>query len=87
MMKRFRGLTEAQARVFEQIAVGNDRGHSRKTLTKLLSLGLITSNVVQLPPTPSCKFPARVTRYDVPTNVHMEWCRWCSDHEGDPDES
>ena len=41
MTKRFKNLTVAQERVFEQVAVGNDAGHNPKTLEALVSLGLL----------------------------------------------
>ena len=71
-MKTFRNLPQAQAAVFEQIAVNNDGGHNPNTIKALLRKGLIAQ-------TEERSGPFVTFRYYVPIPIHMEWCRWCSE--------
>lgn len=71
----FRNLSDSQSSVFEQIATGNDAGHSKRTLDSLMRKGLIrqfqqsqVDHIGQF----------YVYRYEVPLDVHIEWCEWCS---------
>ena len=77
LMKNFRNLTNAQSDVFEQIAVGNDNdgGHNPKVLDRLEKMGLLTSKSQILSGFP----PVTIKRYEVPIDIHMEWCQWCSE--------
>ncbi len=67
-------LTKRQKEVFEQIAIGNDAGHSGKVLYRLLQRGLIISAEEVLPG----RFPVHIKRYFVPTDIHIRWCEWCA---------
>lgn len=77
-MKRFRDLTPAQLRVFEQVACNNDKGHNPATLEKLVAAGLIEETGEEWPGDGWGVF--RVMRYSVPIGVHMEWCAWCAEN-------
>ena len=75
LMKNFRNLTNAQSDVFEQIAVGNDGGHNPKVLDRLEKMGLLISKSQILSGYP----PVMIKRYEVPIDIHIEWCQWCSE--------
>lgn len=71
-MKTFRNLPKAQAAVFDQLCVQNDAGHNPATLKALMKKGLIVERR-------EVHGAFSISRYDVPTTVHMEWCQWCSE--------
>lgn len=75
-MKTFRNLTPAQSRVFEQIAIGNDRGHNYRIINRLFAAGLIDREEVR-------DGYFHTWRYFVPLPLHMEWCQWCSEQPDD----
>lgn len=75
-MKRFMELTAAQEKVFEQIAIGNDKSHNQRTLNALERKELIVSHREWLPGLPPCC----IKRYEVPIDVHIAWCTWCEEH-------
>lgn len=75
-MSTFEGLTKGQHQVFSQIATGNDRGHSPRTLKTLVDKGYISVIPVTLPGWP----PVMVNRYEVPIDLHIRWCAWCADN-------
>jgi len=81
-MARFRGLSEAQERVFEQIAIGNDRGHHPRTLDSLLEKKIIERYAQFIGGWP----PMTINRYGVPIPVHIEWCKWSSEKEAGNEE-
>jgi len=68
----FRNLPDAQAQVFEQIAVNNDAGHHPATVKALLKKGLIEQ-------TGERQGLLTVFRYHVPMPIHIEWCQWCAE--------
>ena len=73
--KTFRNLSPTQSAVFEQIAIGRDEGHNQRTLDTLMKKKLITqsqeSGVDHIG-------QFYIYRYEVPLDVHMEWCAWCT---------
>ena len=75
LMKNFRNLTNTQSDVFEQIAVGNDGGHNPKVLDRLEKMGLLISKSQILSKCP----PVMIKRYEIPIDIHIEWCQWCSE--------
>lgn len=75
-MKRFRGLSEAQSGVFEEVVWGNDGGHHPRTLESLVRLSLIERSEEVLPG----HLPILIWRYHVPIWAHMEWCQWCAEN-------
>lgn len=84
-MTTFKGLTEAQQRVFEQIATGNDAGHNSRTLAALVKKGMIEEEK-QSGGTYRGKTIFWITRYFVPLPVQLLWCAWCAE-QPDEDES
>lgn len=68
-----KGVTKRQQEVFEQIAIGNDKGVNATTAKKLIEKGLIEA-CYQL----SIGRGFRIIRYQVPIPIHMEWCEWCA---------
>ena len=81
-MERFRGLPQKQHDAFEQIAVGNDRGHHNRTLAALERKGLIVSYREPLGGNLSRRYeriPLIMTHFQVPLPIHMEWCQWCEE--------
>lgn len=75
-MGRFRNLTPAQLRVFEQVAVNQDKGHRPATLATLVAAGLIEETGEEWPGDGWGVF--REMRYSVPPAIHAEWCAWCA---------
>ena len=75
----FPGLTAAQRRVFEAIAVNDDGGHHPKTLRVLLKRRLIVAAEEE---DHRSWPPMLITRYHVPLPIHIEWCAWC-DRQGE----
>lgn len=72
------GLTKSQRAVFEQIAVGNSRGHSSKTIKKLLEKEAIIQTGREV--LGRDRFgEISVPVYAVPLPLHIEWCEWCSE--------
>ena len=67
----FRGLTDKQSEVFEQIAINNDSGHNLRTLESLERKGLIERYAVN-------DGAFTIFHYCVPIPIHAEWCEWCT---------
>jgi len=67
----FPGLTKRQREVFEQISINKDLGHPESTLKALIKKGLIEQSKQML-------YWGYIYRYEVPLNIHMQWCEWCS---------
>jgi membrane protease subunit (stomatin/prohibitin family) len=72
MTKRanFDGLTNAQAALFERIAVGDDTRVNDHTAQVLIDKGLIEQYDQR-----DGMFTWH--RYRVPVAVHIRWCEWC----------
>jgi hypothetical protein len=78
---RFLNLTKKQLAVFEQIAINKDLSHNSKTLDSLEKKGLIESYEQSL----NGSIPCIIKRYEVPINIHMQWCKWCSENYTEED--
>jgi len=65
------GRSKAARIAFEQIAVGNDRGHPLRTLDALMDAGLITRTWQIVGK--DVFGPIRVPVYHVPIAIHMQW--------------
>ena len=72
-MKNFKGLSDKQLRVFEQIAINNDAAHNERTLDSLVKRGLKKKKKQTIT-------GGFIWRYDVPLLVHLEWCEWCAEN-------
>lgn len=70
-----RRLTRRQQEVLSAVAIGQDGGHARPTLKRLLELGLIEEYEEPVPGWP----PMNIRRYDVPLFVHIAWAEWGSE--------
>lgn len=71
-------LTPTQRDVLGQIALGNDGGHNPRTIAALKRMGLIVGHLDD-----GESFGVRVTRYELPIPVHMQWCEWCANQPDD----
>lgn len=73
----FRGLSDKQAEVLGQMCIGNDEGHSPRTLKSLEAKGLLVGydhfRIAHNWDT-GVGVPVKVRRYQVPIQVHIEWC-------------
>lgn len=67
------GLTKAQRRSLGCIAIGEDGGHSARTLKALVDIGAIVR--IDEP-----HGFVKIHRYGVPLPVHMAWAQWCADN-------
>lgn len=74
------GLTRAQRRTFEQIAIGQDQGHNPKTLQVLLDKGAIVPVADKVLGQDRFGVIA-IPQYEVPIPVHAAWCAWCAVEE------
>lgn len=83
-------LTANQHDVLSAIAIGEDGGHSLRTLHSLVAKGLIEAHqqiwmgnghgVID-------RVPMVVTRYTMPIFVHIAWCQYWSEQELDEEET
>lgn len=77
------GVSRRERAVFEQIAIGQDVGHHKKTLAALLARGYIVETVQGMG---RDRFGViAVSRYHVPFSLHYAWCSWCSQQGGNDD--
>lgn len=75
-MTNFLNMTDAQLRVFEQIAANKDLGHNIRTVDALLRKGYIEKYWQR----PVGRFTGLyITRYKVPLSIHIDWCEWCGE--------
>jgi hypothetical protein len=74
-----KSLTKKQRKVFDQICIGNDAGHSKLTLFSLVKKGLI-QEYYEKPDGILTIFRYNFTNY----GVHMAWCEVCT--EENPEE-
>jgi hypothetical protein len=81
-------LSNKQRHVLGMIAMNEDGGHPPRTILSLLKLNLIVAYKEQMVGKGKSvvdRIPLTVTRYDVPTPVHIAWCEWCSKHHSEED--
>ncbi len=57
--------TAAEIAIFEQIAIGQDRGHLLTSVARLVAMGLVVA----------CR-----GGWEVPIPIHVQWCSWCSEN-------
>lgn len=71
------GMTPAQKRDFEFIAVGQRPLGGKSTINALLAKGLIQEDRPEL--LGRDRFgPIEIPRWYVPLPIHMDWCEWCA---------
>ena len=75
------GLTKAQRRAFEAIAINIPPRASRVTLDALVSKGVI--EVHKRTVGHDCFGGIVIDDYSVPLPVHMQWCQWCDENISD----
>lgn len=76
-----KGLSKAAVIAFEKVAVDQEPRAARSTLAMLVRRGLLT-------PHQQCDRNGDFgvftwTSYTVPTNIHMQWCKWCHENVTD----
>jgi hypothetical protein len=79
------GMTKAQRRDFELIAINQDPQGSQKTIDALIKRGLIE----EMEPTviaQSALGPIVKPQFYVPIFYHMQWCQWASEQHMEKDE-
>ena len=76
------GMSKRQREVFENIAVGLDKGIHPATAAALMSRGLIQRKFEVVGR--DAFGPIEIPRYWVPPPIHHQWCEWCA--ENVPDE-
>jgi hypothetical protein len=72
------GMTPAQRRDFELIAVNERPRGGYRTLDKLLARGLIQKGEPQVLERDALGLIS-VPSWYVPIDVHHQWCKWCSE--------
>jgi|GEM_PF-3072135 len=72
------GMTPAQRRDFELIAINERPRGGTMTLKKLLERGLIERGEPQVLGRDALG-PITVPSWYVPMDVHYQWCKWCSE--------
>ena len=75
------GMTKAQMRAFEALAVGMPSPCAPKTIKALLDRGVLVQSG-------QSNFrdglgAYSIPIYDVPFAVHRQWCEWCAENVGD----
>jgi hypothetical protein len=73
------GMTPAQRRDFERIAINERPLGGYRTIQKLEARGLIAKaepKIVGRDALGEIKIP----QWYVPTPIHMQWCKWVSEH-------
>ena len=73
------GLTKTQREAFDLIAAGDDGQLSPRTTDSLVRRGLVIRRDVRIGYP-----PMTVHRFEVPLDVHYQWCRWCAENVEDP---
>ena len=76
-----KGMTPAQRRDFELVAIGDSPRGGYGVIKKLEDRGLIVEGE---PECIGCDAfgPIMRRRWYVPLSVHMQWCDWCSEQPG-----
>lgn len=72
-----KGMSKKQIETFERLATGAPPYAPQRTIDVLLKHGVIM------------RLPDKIVRdrfgdihipvYDVPTPIHMQWCKWCAE--------
>jgi hypothetical protein len=75
------GMTQAQMRAFEALAVGMSPGCAPKTIKALLDRGVLVQSGQQNFRDGLGAYSVPI--YDVPFAVHRQWCEWCSENVED----
>ena len=76
------GLSAACRRAFEQFATGMDPICTKATIAKLLDAKVIVR--IQDRVSGGGRFAVHVPQYDVPLDVHWQWCQWCVENVKEP---
>lgn len=73
-----KNLTKKQREVFDQICVGNDKGHLRVTMQALVRKGLVERQLQKI--SSECS----ILRYTFANfEVHRAWCELCAEECGE----
>jgi hypothetical protein len=76
------GMTQAETKAFEAIAINLKPRCSRKTLARLLARGVIMKKDNRVAFRDGLP-PSNVEEYYVPLPIHMQWCEWAGQrHRG-----
>lgn len=73
------GMTPAQKRDFERIAINEHPLGGAMTINKLLARGVIREGEPKIRRDNLGEF--KVRQWFVPTSVHMQWCKWASEQK------
>lgn len=74
------GMTSAQRRDFELIAIGQRPRGGHMTINKLKARGLIEEDAPEV--VGRDRFGLiKIPRWYVPMKFHMQWCRWADEQE------
>jgi hypothetical protein len=83
LTKNFRNLTNAQQKVLGDISIGQIPFCSPKTIQILLAKGLIEQRpdkpIYGKGNSPIDRIPLMVAQYEMPIQIHIEWCQWCAE--------
>ena len=73
-------LSKKQREVFDQICIGNDKGHLRVTMQSLVRKGLVEMHLQRI--SAECS----ILRYEFANyGVHMAWCEVCAEENPEED--
>ena len=75
------GRSKRSREVFEEIAIGNDRGHSPRITYGLMTAGLIVGHT-KIVGINGFGPRVKITAYEVPPAIHAQWCQWCAEQRG-----
>lgn len=78
------GRTKRSREVFEEIAIGNGDEHNPRTVDGLIAAGLV-EEVGRRTLGRDAFGLITVPIYAVPTPIHMQWCKWCSEQQENED--
>lgn len=74
------GMTNAQRRDFELIAINQDPRGGHMTIKALLARGLIERMELKVI-TQSALGPVAIPQFCVPLRYHIQWCNWASEQK------
>lgn len=75
-----KGMSKAQRRAFELIAVNQSPSCKWDTIEELLRAGVIQQDVSETRRDAMGVYT--IPHFYVPLPVHMQWCEWCSEQPG-----